>query len=70
LAFTVGNHPTVPHDGYPVLLPGWIRQDGLQCLKVKLRGNDAAWDYERLVQVGEIGLEHEVLWLSARMIGV
>lgn len=54
-----------PHDDYPVLLSDWIRQDGLQCLKVKLRGNDAAWDYERLVQVGMIGLEHEVVWLSA-----
>ena len=25
------------------------------CLKVKLRGNDAAWDYDRLVRVGRIG---------------
>ena len=41
-----------PKDGYPVLLADWIRRDGLKCLKVKLRGNDAAWDYERLVQVG------------------
>ncbi len=38
-----------PDDGYPVLLADWIRRDGLTCLKVKLRGNDAAWDYERLV---------------------
>ncbi|HRR86712.1 MAG TPA: hypothetical protein P5316_17010, partial [Phycisphaerae bacterium] len=28
-----------PEDGYPVLLPDWIRRDGLKCLKVKLRGN-------------------------------
>ena len=34
-----------PDDGYPVLLRDWIRQDGLKCLKVKLRGNDAAWDH-------------------------
>ena len=33
-----------PDDGYPVLLRDWIRQDGLKCLKAKLRGNDAAWD--------------------------
>ncbi len=44
-----------PHDGYPVLLGDWIERDGLFCLKVKLRGNDAAWDYDRLVQVGRIG---------------
>jgi L-alanine-DL-glutamate epimerase-like enolase superfamily enzyme len=54
-----------PQDGYPVLLPDWIRQDGLTCLKVKLRGNDAAWDCERLVRVGRIGLEGGVDWLSA-----
>jgi len=54
-----------PRDGYPVLLEDWIRADGLTCLKVKLRGTDAAWDYERLVRVGQIGLEHGVEWLSA-----
>ncbi|MBD3308610.1 hypothetical protein GF339_19470 [candidate division KSB3 bacterium] len=54
-----------PDDGYPVTLPDWIRQDGLKCLKVKLRGNDAAWDYDRLVQVGTIGEELGVLWLTA-----
>jgi len=54
-----------PRDGYPVLLKDWIRTDGLKCLKVKLRGNDAAWDYDRLVNVGRIGLENGVDWLTA-----
>ncbi len=54
-----------PKDGYPVLLPDWIERDGLTCLKVKLRGNDAAWDYERLVKVGKIGVARGVEWLSA-----
>lgn len=54
-----------PRDGYPVLLPEWIERDGLSCLKVKLRGNDAAWDYARLVQVGGIAGTHGVEWLSA-----
>ncbi len=53
-----------PEDGYPVLLKDWIVRDGLSCLKIKLRGNDAAWDYERLVKVGLIGLEDGVLWLT------
>ena len=53
-----------PNDGYPVLLPDWIERDGLKCLKVKLRGNDAAWDYDRLVRVGQIAIEHGVEWLS------
>src|SRR6266498_2304613 len=50
-----GNEPT---DGYPVLLAEWIRRDGLKCLKVKLRGNDAQWDFNRVVQVGRIGMEN------------
>ncbi len=54
-----------PNDGYPVLLPDWIERDGLTCLKVKLRGNDAIWDYERLVKVGHIAIEHGVCWLTS-----
>ena len=54
-----------PADGYPVVLADWIRRDGLKCLKVKLRGNDAEWDYRRLVKVGTIALNHGVDWLSA-----
>jgi len=54
-----------PDDGHPVLLADWIARDGLRCLKVKLRGNDAAWDYARLVKVARIGRESGVLWLSA-----
>ncbi len=53
-----------PEDGYPVLLRDWIRRDGLKCLKVKLRGNDAAWDYERLRRIGHIAAEEGVDWLS------
>ncbi len=54
-----------PRDGYPVLLRDWIRRDGLSCLKVKLRGNDAEWDYGRLVRVGAIAVECGVEWLTA-----
>jgi L-alanine-DL-glutamate epimerase-like enolase superfamily enzyme len=54
-----------PADGYPVLLGDWIDRDGLTCLKVKLRGDDAAWDYERLVRVGQLGLARGVAHLSA-----
>ncbi len=55
---------TEPDDGYPCLLGDWIDRDGLKCLKVKLRGDDAAWDYERLLAVGEIGIAHGADWLS------
>jgi L-alanine-DL-glutamate epimerase-like enolase superfamily enzyme len=54
-----------PDDGYPVLLRDWVRRDGLTCLKVKLTGTDAAWDYERLVKVGTIAIEEGADWLSA-----
>lgn len=54
-----------PIDGYPVLLDEWIRRDGLKCLKVKLRGNDAAWDYSRFVEVGRIAIANDAWWLSA-----
>jgi L-alanine-DL-glutamate epimerase-like enolase superfamily enzyme len=56
---------TEPDDGYPVLLPDWIKRDGLTCLKVKLRGDDSTWDYDRLVKVGEIALENNIQWLTS-----
>jgi L-alanine-DL-glutamate epimerase-like enolase superfamily enzyme len=54
-----------PDDGYPVLLGDWIKRDGLTCLKVKLRGNDCSWDYDRLIKVGKIATENDVLWLTS-----
>jgi len=54
-----------PKDGYPILLRDWIRKDGLRCLKIKLRGNDALWDYDRIVRVGRIAIEEGCDWLSA-----
>ena len=53
-----------PDDGYPTLLEDWIKTDGLNCLKVKLRGNDQSWDYQRLLDVGRIAVRHNVDWLS------
>jgi L-alanine-DL-glutamate epimerase-like enolase superfamily enzyme len=52
-------------DGLPVVLGDWIERDGLFCLKIKLRGNDAAWDYQRLVRVGRIAQGRGVQQLSA-----
>ena len=55
---------TEPDDGYPLLLKDWIRTDGLNCLKVKLRGNDDAWDYDRLVSIGNLAMEEGADWIS------
>jgi L-alanine-DL-glutamate epimerase-like enolase superfamily enzyme len=54
-----------PNDGYPVTLREWIERDGLTCLKIKLRGTDAGWDYERLTRIGDMGNKLEVTSLSA-----
>ncbi|NLO73537.1 MAG: mandelate racemase/muconate lactonizing enzyme family protein [candidate division WS1 bacterium] len=60
-----------PQDGGPVSLDEWIAQDGVFCLKVKLRGVDLPWDIERVLAVYEVGREalakqgQEELWLTA-----
>ena len=54
-----------PDDGYPVTLRDWIERDGLTCLKIKLRGTDAEWDYERLLRIGDMSHELGVTSLSA-----
>ena len=43
-----------PSDGLPVSLDQWIERDGLRCFKIKLRGNDIAWDVERTKEVAEV----------------
>ena len=53
-----------PDDGYPVLLRDWIRTDGLDCLKIKLRGNDLEWDRDRLLKIGAICRDEDVTWLT------
>lgn len=53
-----------PLDEYPVNLKEWIIRDGLECLKIKLKGNNSDWDYNRIVKVGYTGLGEGVKWLS------
>lgn len=43
-------------DGYPTILTDWIQRDGLKALKIKLRGNDSEWDFERLKRISQIGI--------------
>ena len=54
-----------PKDGYPVTLREWIERDGLMCLKIKLRGTDQDWDYQRLIRIGDMAKELGVDSLSA-----
>src|SRR2546430_15412292 len=44
-------------DGLPETLSEWIRADGLTHLKIKLNGDDLAWDVERVVRVERITAE-------------
>lgn len=38
-------------DGLPQSLPGWIRYNGLTHIKIKLAGDDLAWDLDRVVRI-------------------
>lgn len=52
-------------DGLPENLPEWIKRDGLTHLKIKLNGDDASWDLERIVAIDRIasGAAAGVHWL-------
>jgi len=52
-------------DEYPLTLGEWIAKDGLEALKVKLRGNDEEWDFERLKRVSDLGLKAGVRLFTA-----
>lgn len=52
-----------PDDSYPVVLPDWIQRDGITCLKIKLTGQEPGWDYDRIVRIGQIGIENNAMWL-------
>jgi L-alanine-DL-glutamate epimerase-like enolase superfamily enzyme len=41
-------------DGLPETLPQWIEHDGLTHLKVKLNGDNLAWDVDRVVNVDRV----------------
>ncbi|MBA4187924.1 MAG: hypothetical protein C0467_07885 [Planctomycetaceae bacterium] len=44
-------------DGLPEHLGEWIQRDGLTHLKIKLNGDDIAWDVERVITVNAIAEE-------------
>jgi len=44
-------------DGLPETLPEWIRFNGLTHMKIKLNGDDLAWDLERIVKVDRLAAE-------------
>jgi L-alanine-DL-glutamate epimerase-like enolase superfamily enzyme len=44
------------NDGLPNTLGEWIVKDQLTHLKVKLNGNDAGWDFERILAVDRVAI--------------
>jgi L-alanine-DL-glutamate epimerase-like enolase superfamily enzyme len=44
-------------DGLPETLPEWIAAEGLTHLKIKLNGNDLAWDVARVIAVDRAAVE-------------
>jgi len=44
-------------DGLPETLPEWIHADGLTHLKIKLAGDDLAWDVDRVVSIERVASE-------------
>ncbi len=58
-------HDSPIDDDFPVVLGDWIERDGLFCMKIKLRGDDANWDFDRIVRVGQIAITKRVRHLSA-----
>jgi L-alanine-DL-glutamate epimerase-like enolase superfamily enzyme len=52
------------HDGLPETLPEWIRYNGLRRIKIKLAGNDMAWDIQRVAAV------HRATTETQRKLGV
>lgn len=46
-----------PDDKLPVTLGEWIKADGLTHLKIKLAGDDLAWDVERVLAVDRVAGE-------------
>lgn len=45
------------NDGLPETLPEWIKTDGLTHLKIKLNGDDLAWDVARVVAIERVASE-------------
>ena len=44
-------------DGLPETLPEWIRANGLTHLKIKLNGDDLAWDVQRVLSIERVTAE-------------
>jgi L-alanine-DL-glutamate epimerase-like enolase superfamily enzyme len=53
------------HDGLPETLSDWIPYSGLDHIKIKLNGDDLAWDLDRILRVDAVAVQArpEITWL-------
>jgi L-alanine-DL-glutamate epimerase-like enolase superfamily enzyme len=56
-------------DGLPETLPEWIRRDGLVRIKIKLQGDNIAWDVERTLAIDRIASRGQALRLAGARSG-
>ena len=56
-SLTAAELKTRINDGLPETLPDWIRFNGLHHIKIKLQGDELAWDIERVVSIDRIAQE-------------
>ena len=56
-SLTAAELKTRVNDGLPETLPDWIKFNGLHHIKIKLQGDDLAWDIERVVAIDRIAQE-------------
>ena len=54
---TAADIPQRINDGLPETLPEWIAHNGLTHLKIKLNGDDLAWDVQRVVSIERVAAE-------------
>ena len=54
-------------DGLPETLPEWIAADGLTHLKIKLNGDDLAWDVDRVLSIERVAAEAQAARGCARL---
>jgi len=46
-------------DGLPEALAGWIPYSGATAIKIKLNGNDLAWDVDRAAAIDRVATQTE-----------
>ena len=63
-ALTAADVKEPVHDGLPESLEEWIPYSGVRAIKIKLNGNDLAWDVERVAAIARVAGAGQLLSLD------